>query len=321
MLTFSKLVKKPEALRRLTGLPLPVFVTLCTRFAPLWEAAEHERRNYPDRLRKIGAGHPYKLATPADKLLLFLAYCRQSLTYEFAGLLFDLDCSNVRRLVLKMAPVVEQAADAHLATYLQEAWNKRQASAGTTADWEALLARCPELEQVAVDTAQQVRLRPGNARERTRSYSGKVQDYTIKTGLVVGASGRIVHVTGSYPGPVPDQTVYERENWQHLIPPKTRQFADLGFQGVQHLCPHSDLRLPFKRKSPGRQGRGRKGPPLTRGQKQANGRRRRQRVIVENRLAAITGFRILHDTWRSRVERHNPIFRAVAALTNLRLAA
>ena len=115
---------------------------------------------------------------------------------------------------------------------------------------------------------------------------------------MVAASGRILQVSESYPGKTADCRIYEHEKYQELIPPETRQFVDSGFQGVERLCAGSDLRLPYKRKSPGRFGKGKKGPPLSRGQKQANALRRRRRVVVEHRLAAIRGFRIMADTWR-----------------------
>jgi DDE superfamily endonuclease len=322
MLTFSKLKDRPRALQRLTGLPLPVFVRLAAALESTWCETERLRLERPDRKRAIGAGHPYSLRHTADKLLAFLALCRQGLTYEFGGFLFDLTACNMRQLVLRMAPAVEAAADPKLACELHDLWEKRRKQTGNkVGDWKTLLGQCPDLQQVAVDTFHHACFRPGTKRRRRQYYAGKVKRFTIKCGIVAGSTGRIVHVGGSCPGTTADQVYYEQERLHELMPPRTRQLADSGFQGVQKLCPGSNLLLPFRRPSPGCRGRGMKGPPLTRAQKRANTLQRKDRVVVEHRLAAIRGFRILSDTWRSRPQTHNRFVRAIAAVTNLRLAA
>ena len=322
MLSYAKLLRHPRVLRSLTGLRPLAFARLCFRFASCWAEAEFRRRDRPGRLHAVGAGHPYTLARDADKLLLFLALARHGLTYELAGVLFGLDGSNARKLFLRLAPVVEAAADPQLAGFLADAQRRREETGGTVGTWEELLAACPELEEVAVDTCEHARLRPGGKRGRRRFYSGKAKRFTLKTGVVASRAGggRILHVTGCHPGPTADRTLYEKERLHELIPEKTRQFLDSGFQGLATLCPGHDLRLPHKRKSPGRKGRGKKGPPLTRGQKQANTLRSKRRVVVEHALARIRGYRLMADRWRSAAERHNPVFRAVAAVTNFRLA-
>lgn len=325
MLTFSKLQHRPRALQSLTGLSLPQFCSLLARFRPAWREAEARRLGRSDRRRAIGGGHPYTLED-ADKLLLFLAICRHGLTYELAGVLFGLDTSNVCKLFKRLTPAVETAADPELATRLTDARQKREACGGTLSSFEAFLRVCPEFAEVAVDSSEHIRRRPQSKRVRKKCYSGKVKDYTIKTALVTsnvpGHKKRILFVSGSYDGPTPDNTIYQAEGLGDLIPRQTRQFLDLGYQGLGTLYPDHDLRLPFKRKSPGCRGKGKKGPPLTLGQKQANGKRRRRRVVAENALAGIRGtFRIMADVWRSRPERHNGVFRATAALHNFRLAA
>jgi hypothetical protein len=323
MLSYAKCSKRPRVLRSLTGLPPLAFARLRSRFGPCWAEAERRRLDRPDRVHAVGAGHPYALKDHADKLLLFLTLCRHGLTYEFAGFLFGMDNTNARRLVLRMAPAVEAAADPQLAGFLADARDRRLRDGAAVGSWEEFLAACPELEEVAVDTCEHVRLRPGSRRGRRRFYSGKAKRFTLKTGVVVSRAGggRILHVTGCHPGPTADKALYEKERLHELIPERTKQFLDSGFQGLAAAHPGHDLRLPHKRKSPGRKGRGKKGPPLTRGQKRANTLRSRRRVVVEHALARIRGYRLMADRWRSAAERHDPLFRAVAAVTNLRLVA
>lgn len=320
MITYAQLKSRPRVLRALTGLTAEAFRNLAERFGPAWADCERHRLDRKDRVHAIGGGHPYHLAD-VDKLLLFLVLARHGLTYELAGFLFGLDTSNARRLFLRLAPAVEVAADPQLRSFLQEAQDRRHRCGGTVGDWEQFLQICPELKEVAVDSTEQPCRRPQRKRPRRTYYSGKKKRHTLKTQVVVCSGGRVVHVSGSHPGSTSDIGLYEQARTGELIPPRTRQFVDLGYQGVHKRHPHSDIRLPHKRKSPGRKGRGKKGKPLTRGQKQANRLRSKRRVVVENRLAAIKGYRLLADTWRSRPQQHNPVFRAVAAVTNFRLAA
>jgi hypothetical protein len=320
MLRYAQLQHKPRVLRCLSSLASQDFAVLLKRFVPLWNDAERQRLNRPDRRHAIGAGHPYRLKEAADKLLLVLTILRQGLTYELAGVLFGLDTSNARKLFLRLLPVLEAAADPQLKSFLADAQKLRQElGAGPTGTWEALLARCPELREVAIDATEQPCQRPGKKRPRKRYYSGKRRRHTLKTQIVASAAGRVLDVSDSYPGREADIVIYNKEGLPQRIPPPTKQFLDLGYEGLANDYPERDIRLPYKRKSPGRKGKGQKGPELSRGQKQANGLRRRRRVIVENRLAEIKGYRLVAEIWRSRRQRHHAAFRAVAALTNFRL--
>ena len=321
MFNYTKLMRRPPVFQRTTGLSPEAFQSLTARFASGWQAAEVQRLNRPDRRHALGGGHPYHLKNAQDMVGMFLVLCRTALTWEFAGLLFGFDGSNVRKLFFKMVPVMQAAADPELSDYLVRASQERQAHPGSIHDWAGFLKKCPDLAEVAVDSTEQPRQRPGKKRVRKRYYSGKSKRFTIKTGIVVSKSGRVLHVSGGYPGPINDKRLYETEKLPALIPRETRQFLDLGYKGLDADHPGHDLRLPYKRHSPGCQGRGQTGPPLTRGQKQANGLRRRRRVVVEHALARIKTFKIASAPWRGRVERHNPVFRAVAALNNFRLAA
>lgn len=319
MLRYAQLQRKPRVLRCLSGLASKDFAVLLKRFVPAWDDAEQQRRSRPDRRHAIGAGHPYTLREAADKLLLVLTILRQGLTYELAGVLLGLDTSNARKLFLRLLPVLEAAADPQLKSFLEAAQKlRRELGAGPTGTWEALLARCPELREVAIDSTEQPCQRPGKKRPRQTYYSGKRRRHTLKAQIVASAAGRVLAVSDSYPGRTHDLELYHRERLHERLPPPTKQFLDLGYFGLDHDHPDRDIRLPHKRKSPGRK-RGHKGPELTRGQKQANGLRRRRRVIVENRLAEIKSYRLCAEIWRSRRQRHNAAFRAAVALTNFRL--
>jgi hypothetical protein len=316
MLLYERLKKKPSLLRSLSGFSLPQMMELARRMEPLWEKEEEERHTRRKRERRMGAGHPYHLPTMADKLLLLLLDWRHALTHELLGCLFDLDQSNVTRLLQRLTPLVESAADPQLKTFLRTAQKQRK----KISTMEEFLTVVPELREILGDTTEQQRQRPHGKRKQKKYYSGKKKRHTLKTEIIATPSGRILHVSKSYPGRVHDRRIHEEEKIAAFLPKETRQYYDKGYEGVQFAQPDHDIRLPYKRKSPGRNGKGMHGPPLTRGQKQANTLRAKRRIKVEHVFSRMKKFRILSVVYRNAEESYNVTFRGVAALLNFRLS-
>jgi hypothetical protein len=95
MLTVKKLRRKPKHFHNFTGLTLSSS-TNCSRPEPLYEQAEQERLENPNRLRARGAGRNFDLEL-SERLLMSLMYFRLYVTQTLLGYLFDLDSSNVNR--------------------------------------------------------------------------------------------------------------------------------------------------------------------------------------------------------------------------------
>ncbi len=264
----------------------------------------------------MGAGHPYRLTALEDKCLLLLISWRHALTHEVLGCIFGLDQSNATRLLHRLTPLVERAADPKMGTYLKEA-TKRRKKIGSL---EEFFQEVPELRELLIDCTEQQRSRPKKKGVNKSHYSGYKHRHTLKTEITITPQGRILHVSDTYPRGTQDREVYKEEGMASLIPEKTRQFLDLGYEGLQKTYPHHDLRIPHKRHT---LGVGKKGPApeLTRGQKQANTLRRKRRLPVEHAFGRMKTFRILSCVWRSSTETYNDTFRSIAALCNFRLEA
>ena len=67
--TVAKLRRKPRHFHQFTGLTPAEFDRLREAFEPVYQQAQHEHHERPDRQRAIGAGHPLALSVP-DRLLL-----------------------------------------------------------------------------------------------------------------------------------------------------------------------------------------------------------------------------------------------------------
>ena len=77
------------------------FKILAQRLKPLWDEAERKRLTREGRIRDIGAGRKYHLQSLEDKLLLILVFYRTYAVYELLGWVFNLDASNICRLIKK----------------------------------------------------------------------------------------------------------------------------------------------------------------------------------------------------------------------------
>jgi hypothetical protein len=308
MLTFKKLINKPKKLKQFSSLSPEQFSLLVERLSPLWQEAEKQRLDRPTRKRGIGAGRRYKVETMEDKLLLVLMHYRFYTTHDLLGLIFDIDASNVSRMVTKMRPLLEQAADPDLKGYLKEAAKGRK----KIRTGEEFVEQYPDLAEVITDATEQQVKRPKGKRKQRKQYSGKKKRHTIKTQLTVSKDGKILDVSRSYPGKVHDKKMMDTEKTIDRIPKESKHFLDKGYDGLPGDHPGYDIRLPHKKR--------RNKPELSRGEKQANTLRSKRRIIGENVIAKLKKYQILAQVYRSNLDDYNQTFRNISALTNFRLA-
>src|SRR3990167_3532615 len=161
MLTYKKLFNNPGKLLRFTGLNLFQLRTLVERLEPLWLKAEEERLTRNNRKRRIGGGRKYYLSPIEDKLLLILVFYRAYLNYEVLGLIFNLNASNICRLIKKLSPLVEKAADPTLQFVLKSIkYRKRRLN------FEEFARLYPDLLEFIIDSTEQKRQRPKNKKKQ-----------------------------------------------------------------------------------------------------------------------------------------------------------
>jgi hypothetical protein len=182
MLTVKKLRRKPKHFHNFTGLTPEQFDQLLVALEPLYEQAEEERLENPNRLRTRGAGRNFNLGLP-EKLLMSLMYFRLYLTLPLLGYLFDLDPSNISRevngrmlgVLWEALPVPAQDEPlSNLALAASGDGGKRKRGKkkkiGTL---EELLEKHPEFEEVFIDATEQELPKPKDKGRRKEFYSGK----------------------------------------------------------------------------------------------------------------------------------------------------
>jgi len=180
MLRYEKLADKPKKLQCFTGLRQDQFIMLATRLQPLWRQAEQERLTRPNRKRRIGAGRKYELETIEDKLLILLMHYRLGLIHELLGWMVGLDNSNISRLIRKLNPLLEKAADPELKKLFVEIKKAKK----KIRSWQEFKEKYPDLAEVITDATEQRKKRPGHKRTQRKYYSGKKKRHTLKTQVV-----------------------------------------------------------------------------------------------------------------------------------------
>jgi hypothetical protein len=309
MLFIENIINKPGLLQRIIGVKPRLLNLLVEKVAPLWEKAEEERLSKRSRKRNIGGGNKYKLGTVRNLVLIVLFYYKQYPTQELLGVLCNLHQSNISRLLKKMLPLIEEAADPELKTFLAKV--KEDVSRERITNLGDLIKKYPELKDISQDVTEGNVFRSKKYEIQKEFYSGKAKQHTIKTQMAVANSHRIVDISESYPGSVHDKKIMDSEKTIEKIPEQIPQRFDLGYQGVKNEYPSHNIILPIKKP---------KGGELSPLEKEFNKANSSLRVIVENAFARLKKFRILSHPFRQPLEAYNQTFRNVGALLNFKLA-
>lgn len=307
MLTYKKLFDNPGKLVRFTGLTVIQFKTLSERLQPIWEKAENNRLEKEGRIRNIGAGRKYYLQALEDKLLLILVFYRTYAVYELLGWVFNLDASNICRLIKKLIPLLEEAADPTLRFALKIIKRKRKRMG-----FEEFIKTYPDIVELVIDSTEQKRKRPGNKKKQKNFYSGKKHQHGFKTQIVIDKSGRIVNVSRSYPARIHDKTVLIKEKTLDKLPEDIKKLLDKGYMKIQKLYPNHTIFIPIKRNRWKR--------TLTRSEKIKNTKLSKKRIKIEHGISRLKKYSILSQIYRSDEKEYNRHFRNIASLCNFRLA-
>jgi hypothetical protein len=316
MVTVARLRRKPRHFQCFTGLTPTEFDRLLGQLAPVYQAAQEQRRQRPDRQRQPGAGHPFALALP-ERLLMGLMYLRLYVGQSLLSFLFDIEQSNVcRELSQRLLPVLQEVLPTPLrdAPLRAEPESCPQPSEPPTGrkrrinTLDELLGAYPELKEVLIDATEQPVPQPQDKHQRKLAYSGKQQDHTIKT-QIVATKELILHVFGGLPGCFHDQLLLGASGVLHQVPPGVRVRLDKGYDGTGRRYPAVQVQQPVKK---------RRGYQVSALGRAFNPLLSVLRMPVEHHFARLQTFRILADVFRGRQEGHEDLFCIVAGLLNFR---
>jgi hypothetical protein len=269
--------------------------------------SECARLVHSKRKRRIGGGHPYTLRTIQEKLWALLVWYKLYPDYWFLGMVVGMDQSNVCRLLNRLRPIVESAADPTLKDYFKNIHKGRK----KVKSWEDLKEEFPDVYDILIDVTEQQIRRPPKRKQKTY-YSGKKKRHTIKTQVTVSDTGRILHVSKSFPGKYHDYDIFKREDILKWLPQEVKKWVDKGYDGIKKDYPdHADtVWIPVKKR--------RNKPKLTLSEKRYNKKVNRRRIKVEHKISQVKKYQLLNQIYRHRRETYQQDFRNVAALINFR---
>lgn len=302
----DKITTHEARFQRYTGLNFKQLNLLVRRINPLWTKAEVARLDRKGRIRKVGGGRSYELESMKDKIVTVLIYYKLHLTQELLGDLVRIDQGNVSRLLKKMLPLIEEAADPELKNYLAQA--KEDCKKISTLD--ELFSKHPDLRDVSTDATEQPCYRSEKYEEQKKYYSGKSKQHAAKVQLSFAAKGRILDVSDTYAGSVHDKKIIDEEKTVEKFDERVPHRLDSGYQGVKGEHPNHYIISPTKKP------RGRELTPLEKEQNRANSKRR---VIAEHGISRVKKFKICANTFRQPLDNHNQTFRNVAAILNFKI--
>jgi hypothetical protein len=301
MLSYAYLSRRASSFRNLAGISLKEFNELFQRFEPLWEQAEAERLNRPNRRRAVGAGRKYGLDL-RSQVLMTLLWLHLYLNMDTLGFLFGVHKSAISRNSRRVLKVLRQLGEDTL--WWSEPPGKYQGRTLAEA-----LQTFPDLLTV-LDVMETPVERPKDPQQQKKHYSGKKKAHTRKTGVIVNEQGQLRGITLSRPGRIHDLTVFRESGLLSRLPLPSVKVADKAFDGLDKDLPEHRLVTPHK---------ARRNHVLDEAEKWANRDVSRQRIVVENAICELKHFKVLVDRFRQATERLDDAIRAVIALVNPRI--
>jgi hypothetical protein len=322
MLTVKKLRRKPKHFHNFTGLTPQQFDELLGALEPLYEQAEEERLESPNRLRVRGAGRNFNLELP-ERLLMSLMYFRLYITQTLLGYLFDLDSSNVNREINgRMLAVLSQVLPVpardepllDLATAAREAASggggeKKRTGKKKIGTLQELLEKHPEFKEIFIDGTEQELPKPKDKGRRKEYYSGKRKRHTAKTQVVSTRRRLVLHLCRHVPGRVNDHLLLRATGVMRRVPKGVVVRVDKGYEGIEEEYPEVRVEKPKK---------ARRGHPLTVLEKIYNRAMSTLRIPVEHAIGHLKKYRMLAGVYRGEAERYDENALVIAGLHNYR---
>jgi hypothetical protein len=299
--------KKEIKFQRYTGLNFKQLDILAKKIEPLWNESEVTRLEQPERSRKIGGGRSYKIGLMEDRLTAVLMYYKMHITQELVGDLVGLDQSNMSRLLTKMLPLIEKAADPELKNFLERAKNDARKRIGDLSDFWSIY---PDLRDVSTDATEQPIYRSKNYETQKKDYSGKTKMHATKVQISVAKAGRILDVSESYPGSYHDKKIIGEEATIEKFDKRIPQRFDSGYQGLKDDNPNHYVIIPAKKS--------RKKKELSPLEKEHNRANSKRRIVAEHAFSRVKKFKVCSDTFRQPRKQHNQTVRNVIAIINFK---
>jgi hypothetical protein len=313
MVTYEKLLKKPQVANSLIGMTLSEFDGLYAEFESISTQRQsvnrYTRRHPAKRQRAAGAGRKYRYEL-RDRLLMTLFWLRAYMTYEVLGFFYDLNKTNIEDNLKGVLDTVDSMTSF--------TFERPSAERTKLHSVKEVMDAFPDVRLI-IDAKEQHIERPANKKDKDGKvqdrqkpyYSGKKKAHTVKNQIAVAPTGHIEDVSESVPGGANHDLVLLRQtNLLAKLDEGQAAMMDKGYDGICADYPDKKLYLPFK---------ARRNHPLTDEQKAYNRFLSKYRIVVEHTNAQLNRFQILVQKYRHPLTQHTRFFRIVCGLINRRI--
>lgn len=307
MRLLDQALKSERFMAAMTGLRIKEFQRLVEETKEDWNGLKRARTLPREYLkRRPGAGRKETFTSCEEQLFIVLFWMRSYPTFLMLEMLFGGDEVTHWRIVHRVTPLMSVRR-----------LSVSQPGRRRIRNMEELKEAFPDIhaaiEEMLVDGTEQRIQRPKNKRKNKKYRSGKKKAHTVKTQVVVDAkSKRILHVSKTVEGKKHDFRLFKETVCPTANDGGHALLADSGYQGLTDQFPNlSSARVAKKRF--------RGDPPLTKAQRRANRLLSKVRIFVEHAIGRCKQYKVLDHVFRHDLSHYNPIFRAVASITNLKL--
>jgi len=234
MITYQKLLKKPQVAKSLVGMSLVEFDKFYAEFEKAHEerlqSSTTTRTGKKKRQRATGAGrkHKYDLR---DRLLLTLFWLKAYTTYELLGFFYDLNKTNIEdNLKLILDTLVSMAS---FNFELPKADRKKLSSVAEIMDAFPDVRLIIDGKEQRVERPKNKKDKDGNVQDRQKPYySGKKKTHTLKNQAAISPTGMIEHASKSVPGSTHDLTLLRQTDLLSELADDDAAMMDKGYDGI-----------------------------------------------------------------------------------------
>ena len=260
--------------KALFGLPPSLLAELLFVVLPELErrrTARLESRADRKRQRVANDGRP-RTVTPLHKVLMTLLYLRHNVQHEVVGALWGCSADTAENACHEVVPVLRDL-------FPTEKWDAEKQWRRNEPTWTP-----DAVDKVIIDSFESPVRRPSLQERQKRVYSGKKKRHTLKTQVATDQDGEILTLEAGQRGPQADLKLYDEAPLPEPLANKPR-IGDKGYYSQAH----PELITPHKKP---------RGGELTAEQKAENKAIAHQRIVVEQAIRRIKGFRLLRDDYR-----------------------
>ena len=270
---YKKLLSMPHVFFRMTGVKIEDFQRIVNENRPAWKRLQKKKKCH---------GRNSKVATLEERLMLLLLRYRSNITYPLLGMFFNIDGSNIYRILTQLESILIKKLHIEKDPTLTE----------------------EELKKVLIVDTTTIKI-PRPSKNPKKFYSGKHKDFVVKFEILTDPTGKIVKISQLYSGPNHDFKIRMNE---FKIPRNITLLADSGYQGYQKI--HKKTILPTKRT---------KKKKLSKVEKEQNRKIAKQRIVIEHVFASMKRFKIIGSLYRDNLKKLSKIINIIAGIHNLNI--